>query len=251
MPWLLQHDPVFQAADAGEGLRLWGNDAAECTGAMLTVTEELARTGRTAAPRRELYPVVQDFAEEPLLFVDRAAVSWFGMRPFGVHLNGFVRRETGIWLWVAQRAADKITFPGRWDNLVAGGQPAHLSLRQNLVKECAEEAGMPADLAGKAQQCSTITYVMEDEHGLKPDTLFCFDLELPRDFVPRPTDGEVERFFLLPATEVAAVVRDTTRFKPNCNLVVIDFLLRHGLLDGELPAAERAALAQALRAPLP
>lgn len=27
--------------------------------------------------------------------------------------------------------------------------------------------------------------------GLKPDVLFCYDLELPRDFVPTPLDGEV------------------------------------------------------------
>ena len=27
--------------------------------------------------------------------------------------------------------------------------------------------------------------------GLKPDVLFCYDLELPGDFVPRPQDGEV------------------------------------------------------------
>jgi hypothetical protein len=27
--------------------------------------------------------------------------------------------------------------------------------------------------------------------GLKPDVLFTFDIQLPRDFVPKPQDGEV------------------------------------------------------------
>ena len=32
-------------------------------------------------------------------------------------------------------------------------------------------------------------------------------------------------------TEVAALVREGTAFKFNCALVVIDFLVRHGLVD--------------------
>jgi hypothetical protein len=30
---------------------------------------------------------------------------------------------------------------------------------------------------------------------------------------------------------VAEIVRETEEFKANCNLVIIDFLIRHGLLD--------------------
>lgn len=32
----------------------------------------------------------------------------------------------------------------------------------------------------------------------------------------------------LPISEVARLVRETTDFKTNCNLVIIDFLIRHG-----------------------
>jgi isopentenyldiphosphate isomerase len=149
------------------------------------------------------------------------------------------------------RARDKATYPGMWDNTVAGGQPIGLGLRANLLKECGEEAGMPADLAALAIQTSTLTYVREDEAGLKPDTLFCFDLEVPEQFVPKPTDGEVEEFLLLPIEEIATVVRDTQRCKPNCNLVWIDFCLRHGVLDGELTPTMQQQLAAAMRSPLP
>lgn len=48
-------------------------------------------------------------------------------------------------------------------------------------------------------------------------TVFCFDV-----------DGEVEYFELLPVSEVAKIIRTSQQYKPNCALVVIDFLFRHG-----------------------
>jgi hypothetical protein len=94
-----------------------------------------------------------------------------------------------------------------------------------------------------------VSYCRASETGLKPDVMLCYDLELPEDFAPRNTDGEVESFALLPAAEVARLVRDTGEFKLNCNLVVIDFLIRHGILTPDEP--DYIALVQGLRAPLP
>jgi len=247
--WLLQHAPAFTRRP--DGLGLCADDFVSRSAALAALAVQLVSAGRVPALRGELYPVVRTFGEPPLLQLDRAAVPWFGVRPFGVHLNGFVQRPDGVHLWIAERAHDKPTFPGRWDNTVAGGQPIGLSLQANLTKECAEEAGIPAPLAARALPVGCITYVRAGPEGLKPDTLFCYDLDLPPDFTPVPHDGEVERFFLLPVRAVADVVRDQRRFKPNCNLVLIDFFLRHGVLDAELPADARAKLARALRAPLP
>lgn len=42
-------------------------------------------------------------------------------------------------------------------------------------------------------------FFFESERGLFPNTEFVFDLELPADFVPSNSDGEVETFELLPA----------------------------------------------------
>ena len=44
-------------------------------------------------------------------------------------------------------------------------------------------------------------------------------------------------------------MRDSDAFKLNCNLVIIDFLARHGYLDQEAP--EYVDLLQGLRSPLP
>ncbi len=38
-----------------------------------------------------------------------------------------------------------------------------------------------------------------------------------------------------PLQEVARLVSETTEFKTNCNLVIIDFLVRHGLVSPEQP----------------
>jgi hypothetical protein len=44
-----------------------------------------------------------------------------------------------------------------------------------------------------------VRFFFESERGLFPNTEFVFDLELPADFVPSNSDGEVETFELLPA----------------------------------------------------
>jgi 8-oxo-dGTP pyrophosphatase MutT (NUDIX family) len=185
--------------------------------------------------RGEPYTVSTGFAAPPLLTVERAAVPFLGVRAYGVHLNGIVRDKGGLKMWVARRSRKKETYPGLLDNMVAGGQPVGISLIDNLVKECAEEAGIPEHLARRAVPVGTVTYNAEVPEGYRPDVQFCFDLELPHDFAPVPHDGEAEAFELKPIGEVALLVRDTRQFKFNCNLVVIDFLVRHGILPPDHP----------------
>ena len=198
------------------------------------VAVELNRDWGTPKLRGEHYRVARRFGDTPLMSVDRGVVSLYGIRAFGVHVNGFVRRPDGLHLWIGRRAADKTVAPGKLDNMVAGGQPARLSLHDNLLKEAAEEADLPPELATTARPVGAITYCMEDEWGLKPDVMYCYDLEVPADFTPRNTDGELSGFTLMPVAEVARQVRDTGNFKFNVNLVITDFLIRHGLLSPDV-----------------
>ncbi len=48
-------------------------------------------------------------------------------------------------------------------------------------------------------------------------------------------DGEVESFELLDIQEVARIISETDNFKDNCNLVIIDFLIRQGVVKPESP----------------
>ena len=197
------------------------------------VADKLASDGVVGRLRGEDYRVVARWGAPILMAIDRAVVPALGIRAFGIHVNGLVRRDDGVHLWIGKRAADRPIEPGKLDNIVAGGQPAHLSLSQNLVKEADEEAGLPPDLALRAKPVGALTYCMEEGVGLKRDTLFLYDLELPESVAVRPHDGEMESFALMPLLEVIARLKGGFDFKFNVALVLIDFLIRHGVVTPE------------------
>ena len=197
------------------------------------VLEALRDDGTIPAWRDELYPVATTYGAPPLLQMERAAFPCLGLRAYGVHINGFVRDGEHTKMWIARRALDKPTYPGMLDNMVAGGLPIDIGLRENVLKECAEEAGIPEELAIRAVPTGAISYCKEVPEGLKPDLQFVCDLELPAGFEPQPVDGEVEAFYLWPIEKVMEVVANTNEFKFNCALVIIDFLMRHGFFSPE------------------
>lgn len=199
------------------------------------VLREMKANGEIAGWRNEPYPVGDRFAGPVLFHMERAAVPLFGVRAYGVHMNGAVEKDGRLYMWVGKRSLTKPTGPGKLDQLVAGGQPAGISLMDNLIKECAEEAAIPRALAAKAKPIGAVSYTTRRKEGLRRDVLFNFDLAVPTDFEPRNTDGEIESFRLYPIEEVAEIVCDTDRFKFNCALIVIDFLIRHGVIPPDHP----------------
>lgn len=202
--------------------------------ALAEAAEDMSERGLVPRLRGEFYSVASGFMAAPLAQIDRGVVQSFGTRAYGVHVNGFVRRPDGrIDMWIGRRAPTQILCPNMLDNMVAGGQPIGLSPFDNVVKEAHEEADVPEAIARTAKPVATVRYTMEVPEGLRQDTMFCYDLELPADFTPKNTDGEVAEFMLLPAEEVKAIVRDTLDFKFNCNLVIMDFLIRHKLLTDD------------------
>jgi hypothetical protein len=213
--------------------------------ALARVVDALEAEGAVTGRRDEFYPVTTAWEAPPLAKLERAAVPYFGMRAWGIHLTGFVRGPDGIAIWVPRRAKDRPTYPGELDNTVAGGQAIGLGFVENMVKECAEEASIPAALARRAVAVGCIAYTLETPDGLKPDMQMCFDLELPRDFTPASEDGEHESFALWPAAKVMERVATTRDFKFNCNLVLIDFFVRHGLIGPDEP--DYAAICRGLR----
>lgn len=201
--------------------------------ALAGVLEALVEDGGHPYVLGEPFPVTPAGRGEALFEIDRSAASLFGIRTFGQHLNGYVMDGGEMFMWVAKRASDRRTYPGMLDQMVAGGVPAGLSLGENLCKECWEEAGIPESLVKGAVPVGALSYNIDNAKGYKYDILYCYDMELPSDFIPQCTDGEVEGFRLEPIGEVMREVLETDRFKPNCNLVVIDFLLRHGFIGPE------------------
>jgi len=180
--------------------------------------------------RNEAFDIRAEPSGPVLARLDRGALPSFGVLAVGVHVNGLVRRDDGLHIWVARRAADKQLDPSKLDHVVAGGVPAGLTPAETLVKEAEEEAAIPASLACQAVPVATISYAMERPEGLRRDMLCCYDLDLPPDFSPRAMDGEVEAFELWPIGRVLQTVRDTDDFKFNVNLVLIDLFQRLALI---------------------
>jgi hypothetical protein len=217
------------------------------TAAINTVAQELAARRIVTGWRNELFPVATKFGAPPLFDLERALVPFLGVKAYGVHLNGYVRDGDQILLWVGKRSADRPIEPGKLDHLVAGGLPSHISPFDNLMKESAEEASIPKELARRAEPAGALAYRMELNGHLRDDTLFVYDLELPRDFVPHNHDGEIASFELLPLHEVERILSQTEAFKFNVGLVVIDFMIRMGHLTPE--RADYCDLALALADP--
>lgn len=218
----VRHDAVWLAARYG--------DFESRTAALREVLRALYEAGEIPKWRGEDYGIVRRWGARPLFKMERGAVPLFGLLAFGIHVNGYVEGPEGPRLWVATRSRHKAVAPGKLDHLIAGGQPYGLGLMENLVKEAAEEASVPAELARRARPAGALRYLCERSEGLRNDLVFSFDLALPADFVPRPNDDEVEAFALWQMQDVLARLRETDDFKFNVALVNLDFAVRHGVL---------------------
>ncbi|XP_043823080.1 nudix hydrolase 24, chloroplastic-like [Dromiciops gliroides] len=234
---------VFVEVAGGLELR-GGHCPEERTEAVAGVLAQLRAEGRLARLARwrdEAYEVRSSFGAPPLLNVERAAASLLGILQFGAHLNAFVLRgqddgegSQEMLMWLAKRSPHKPTHPGLLDNLAAGGISAGLGVKEAMVKESWEEARIPPELATQARPVGCLSYSYEEMDGeefgaVVRECLFVFDLQVPEDFTPQVGDGEVQEFHLWPLDKVREAVSSGS-FKPNCALVVLDFLMRHGLL---------------------
>lgn len=228
---LSRWDEVFQINDLEIKLNPDLFTAEQRSNAIAPILETLHKEKVIDSWVGELYAVNQAYGEEPLLLMERAAVSFFGIRGYGVHLNGLVEKSDGTYIWIARRTKDKPFWPGMLDQMVAGGQPAGIGRLDNLIKECAEEANITESIASKAKFVSTLHYRGASTRGMNVDTLFNYDLTLSEDFLPENTDGEVDEFILMSLEEMAQITETTSDFKDNCNLVNIDLLLRRGLIN--------------------
>jgi len=226
--WLVAHK--FAKPAAG-GVGIQGGGFMAISGQLVRIVDGLSQAKLMAAPRREMTPVMPKWGLPPIAEIDRAGLPGLGLPAFGVHVNGFVRGRDGIHLWVGRRARNRLVAPGKLDHLVAGGIPSGLTAFETVIKEADEEAGLSPEIARQARPVGAITYRMALPEGLRNDTLFVYDLELPQGLTPASNDGEVEYFELWPIERVIETLRKTDDFKFNVNLVLIDFLIRHGLLD--------------------
>jgi 8-oxo-dGTP pyrophosphatase MutT (NUDIX family) len=231
---LVRHDKVFAVERDSARLLVEGN-CETVSRAVDAVVDSLVTERRLPKWRNETFDVAPRWGAPPIFRLDRGAVPFFGVRAYGVHLNGYRRVGDAYSLWIGRRAWNKQVAPGKLDNVVAGGIGNGYGAAATLVKEAEEEAAIPALLIARAVAAGALTYRMETSHGIRDDVMFVYDLEVPDDFTPVNHDGEISGFELMPLTEILERIRATSDFKFNVNLVILDFAVRHGVLRPEDP----------------
>lgn len=216
-------------------------DAAGRDAALAEMHHVLHAEGRLRGWRNETFAIVAPGDHRVLALIERAAARFWGTLTFGAHATGHVVDAQGrpTHLWIAQRAFDKPTDPGLYDNLVGGGVPHGEPPELALVREAREEAGLDeADLRG-ARPAGQLTLCRDVAEGLQHECLHSYDLVLPAGRVPCNQDGEVAGFHLMSVAEARALAWGTA-MTVDAALVTVDFLHRHGLADAPGLAAALA-----------
>ncbi|RYP76525.1 hypothetical protein DL771_001759 [Monosporascus sp. 5C6A] len=180
----------------------------------------------------EMYKIV---GADYFVCLERFSAPLFGVATRGAHMTAYVRSPAGLKIWVPRRSAQLFVYPSKLDSTVAGGVKAEHSPLDCIVAEADEEASLPADFVREhALPTGIVTYVTKDlkKGVIRPSILYIFDIELPKTMIPEPHDDEVSEFNLWSVEEVKhAMLRQ--EFKPNSALVLIDFLIRHGIITEE------------------
>lgn len=224
----------------------WLLDGARRDAGFARLHDQLRAQGLIRAWRDETYAVVDPATFRVLACIERAAARFWGTLTFGAHANGFVRDTAGrpSHLWIAQRAPNKATDPGLFDNLVGGGVPHGQTPAQTLVREGWEEAGLQPDELQHAVPGSVLALQRQIPEGWQHEWLYGYDVELPAGRVPQNQDGEVAGFLLMPVADALALACGGiagAAMTADAALVTLDFALRHGLLqDKELAAQVQA-----------
>ncbi|SMG31743.1 NUDIX hydrolase [Paraburkholderia susongensis] len=211
--------------------------------ALASVIGALAAEGRIPGWRDETYAIRNAFDAPPLAYIERAASRFFGTMTYAVHLNGVVEYAAGVpQLWIARRSDTKATDPGMLDNVVAGGIGWGFGIGETIVKECWEEAGIPAEIAERAVAGRTAHVLQSLPEGTQAEQIFIYDLALPADFAPRNQDGEVGEHRLARIDEVARWVEEGA-MTVDASLATLDCLLRRRWIDEDACAGIEALFA--------
>ena len=201
-----------------------------CEAALTQLNAELRNQGLILGWRDERVDVPALGSGRKLLRMERAAARFWGSLTLGAHATGYVPAAQGkpAQVWVAQRADDKATDPGLWDNLIGGGVTAGQSPFEALVREGWEEAGLSADVVRQSRPAARLSLLRDVQAGLQRETLYSHDLALQPAHQPVNQDGEVQRFCLLSLSDAVALAQ-SGQMTLDAALVMLDFAQRHGV----------------------
>ncbi|EJS43104.1 YJR142W [Saccharomyces arboricola H-6] len=182
----------------------------------------------------------------PYVLIERAMAGVLGIVTYGVHINGYVLSPESkkIQFWIPRRSKTKQTWPLMLDNIIAGGIGYPCGIYETVLKESIEEANLEKSIIEEnIKAAGVVSYLYftgdilttkfdKESDFIVGEVEYVYDLKLGKDIIPKPNDGEVESFSLLSLQETIDALKKK-KFKPNCAVVTVDFLIRHGYITPE------------------
>lgn len=238
MPWT----PEFRLDESSRTIRLVPEDSTDLAASSAAAMTKLLRTAQDKGSFAKLFnwpdekfPVLG----APFPFaVDRVIAPYFGIVSTGSQLTVFVRGEDGsvTGIWIARRAANKSTYAGMLDNAV-GGAVKHSEMPfEGLLREAKEELAIDVKAAVSAGTVSWFNIKDAragfDQGLVEPGVQYVYDLEVDAETVLHPAEDGIDWLRLLSIDEVKDAL-GRHEFKPSCACVMIDFFVRHGIINVE------------------
>ncbi|MCJ1249748.1 hypothetical protein MMC30_006974 [Trapelia coarctata] len=222
-----------------------------------TMEERNHRMDETLRKERErgTFGILKNWAEKVhpvygagrklLLSIERAGTALFGVTVYSVHLIAYlltcigdVTNEEKFDVWTPRRSWGE-TYPSCFDNsvcayLCTGEEPC-----DKVIKQTVEDGYFPRRYVKyNVQAVGTVSYFnirnkrMGGEAGLiQPECVYVYDLRFVPE-IPQPDPERLANSMMQPigvAELKLHLLRG--RFKDDCALVFIDFIIRHGFLN--------------------
>ncbi|KAL9947300.1 hypothetical protein ACHAQF_007014 [Verticillium nonalfalfae] len=204
--------------------------------------------GKDGAEIQEATPVIGAPIPFNMIY---GVVPLFGIVTSGAHLNAFHGEGENMIIWLAQRGASKSSYPNCFDQIVAGGNdgrqdqtPLDIILRE--AKEEVKDDQLHQTLIKAKGPDTVITYHVFNPTApgtaatiaagkIEPGIRYVFDYEV-RDpnHVFKKNEDDIAHIKSYTVTQVKDMLRQG-QFKPNCGLVMLNFLVRKGRIGDDDP----------------
>lgn len=263
-----QQGSLFSVSESDKTVTITVESLTERNYAFASLTESLLKNNLLNMKdqiRHELY-TVYDGSSKPYVHIERALCPHLGVIMYGIHITGFIKSLTDYYFWVPRRSPTKQTYPNMLDQTVAGGLGYPYGPFDTCIKECTEEAGLPADyVTSKLTSVGSVSYYFSEDGRAQPEIQYVYDLNMTPDnvddaindyllnestysikeshgawstekglMIPKNIDGEACNFELLSSDQAREKLLKG-EFKPNCGLVLIEFMIRHGMISPDEP----------------
>lgn len=182
--------------------------------------------------------------------LERAAFRPLGLMSQAVHLNGFTFKNGEWQFWIGRRSAHKAVEPNKLDNLVGGGVSCGEDIREAMLRESEEEAGLLPEHLQNLTLNSRLHSLRPVSRGLHNEILYIFDAVLDGHIQPENQDGEVAGFELMTVQQTLEAMFGGNMMN-DAQLAVIDAFRRYGLINPQHGLAKWLDAVRVAQSPFP